>query len=453
LRTKSCIFIPPGTSLIINNRIIFTTRQILLLFLLFINGSILFSQTKVYGIEYSGGTTIIDGDISDWDTTGITTFKLHKHNTPEDIIAKVKFAWDEIHFFALFIINDQNFVKHERGNNNPRLYFNDGIELYIDSKNNSPSRMDVDDYQFLVDLEGEQTIFKGDKQRITGMDSVPKEFGTANILLNCKTMMIGTVNKFADNDSMFIAELSVAWESIGIIPKVGYKFKVDACVNDLDSLVNLREIPENQPVPKFFFSSWQRSNDFGNPAIWQEVILTGSPDFVTILSRKYSRTWLFMFFVSIIISIGIVSHLGIRIKKLKQIPTKVELRHSLLTEILQDKPVTKQRSPHDNLFNEIKLFVLDNLQHNTRPEQLADKTNMSLRQIQRIFKDELNTTPGGFIALIKLEKAAELLIKTDKNITQVAYEVGFSDSSYFAQVFKKYFNISPKEFIKANRLN
>ncbi len=410
------------------------------------------AQSKSYRIEYVSSVPVIDGDFSDWDTTGITRFKLHTNYPNNDLIAKVKFSWDEQHLFALFIVYDKYFVRHEYGNNNPRLYFNDGIELYIDAKNNSLLSMDVDDYQFLVDLLGEQTIFKGDKQRMLGKDWVPKEYGTANILLNCKTSSIGTINKFDDIDSMFVVELSVAWESMGIIPKLGYKFRLDACVNDLDSLVNLKEIPEDKPVPKFFYSSWQASNDFGQPAIWQDVVLSGSPDFITLLSRNYSKTWLFMFFLSIIISVGIIIHLYIRIKKLKEIPIKGELKKTLLAEILKRSSENVYKNPHEKLIYELKQHVISNLESNIKAEQLAEKGNMSLRQLQRVFKEELNTTPGSFITLIKLEKAAELLLDPSKNITQVAYDVGFNDSSYFTQVFKKYFNISPKEYIKKNRI-
>ena len=78
-------------------------------------------------------------------------------------------------------------------------------------------------------------------------------------------------------------------------------------------------------------------------------------------------------------------------------------------------------------------------------ETLAKELALSLRQMQRIFKDELDTTLTSFITLIKLERAAEML-KSGKNVTEAGFATGFNDSSYFSRVFKKYFGVSPSEY-------
>jgi AraC-like DNA-binding protein len=53
-----------------------------------------------------------------------------------------------------------------------------------------------------------------------------------------------------------------------------------------------------------------------------------------------------------------------------------------------------------------------------------------------------------FIREIRLRKAKDLLLSTDLNITQVAFEVGFNDPKYFTRVFSEEFNRLPRDFRK-----
>ena len=49
---------------------------------------------------------------------------------------------------------------NEKGNDNPKLYFSDAFEIYIDSKADSEQSMDLNDYQFLISISGDKTILK-----------------------------------------------------------------------------------------------------------------------------------------------------------------------------------------------------------------------------------------------------------------------------------------------------
>ena len=54
-----------------------------------------------------------------------------------------------------------------------------------------------------------------------------------------------------------------------------------------------------------------------------------------------------------------------------------------------------------------------------------------------------------FIQGLRLRKAAILLLNSeDKNISEIAYEVGFNDPNYFGKVFKTHYGMSPSEYIK-----
>jgi AraC-like DNA-binding protein len=92
-----------------------------------------------------------------------------------------------------------------------------------------------------------------------------------------------------------------------------------------------------------------------------------------------------------------------------------------------------------------KELVIQRLDEDIRPEQLAQTVAVSERQLQRMCKEVLDTTPHAFITLIKLEKASQMLHQGDLTVKEVAYAVGFSDPGYFSKVFKKYYNQSPSE--------
>ncbi len=71
---------------------------------------------------------------------------------------------------------------------------------------------------------------------------------------------------------------------------------------------------------------------------------------------------------------------------------------------------------------------------------------MSERSFQRRFKSVTGKTFKEYLNQIRLEKACQRLLSGEK-VSQVAYESGFNDPSYFSQRFKNYFGLSPTQFV------
>ncbi|KAA3661924.1 MAG: DNA-binding response regulator, partial [Calditrichaeota bacterium] len=61
-----------------------------------------------------------------------------------------------------------------------------------------------------------------------------------------------------------------------------------------------------------------------------------------------------------------------------------------------------------------------------------------------------NYTVQEFIFVVKLKRAAQLLLSSGMSVTQVCYEVGFKDPSHFSKLFKKQFGVSPKSYKDEN---
>ena len=80
--------------------------------------------------------------------------------------------------------------------------------------------------------------------------------------------------------------------------------------------------------------------------------------------------------------------------------------------------------------------------------QLAEAVLMSQMQLYRKLKALTGKTPSQFIRSYRLQKGLELLQKGELTISEIAYETGFTDPSYFSRVFHTEFGKPPSEIIK-----
>jgi signal transduction histidine kinase/ligand-binding sensor domain-containing protein/DNA-binding response OmpR family regulator len=81
-------------------------------------------------------------------------------------------------------------------------------------------------------------------------------------------------------------------------------------------------------------------------------------------------------------------------------------------------------------------------------ENLAEKVNMSVSQLNRKLNALIDQPAGQLIRSMKLQRAADLLKQNAGSVSEICYELGFSDQAYFSRAFKKQFGISPSDFRK-----
>lgn len=92
--------------------------------------------------------------------------------------------------------------------------------------------------------------------------------------------------------------------------------------------------------------------------------------------------------------------------------------------------------------------------HYAEPQSLsamARLAGMSSRTFRRAFKTATGCSPGAYLLRLRIERAALLLAQPDANVTNVALDVGFDNSSYFAQQFRKIMNMTPRAYIARQR--
>ena len=79
-------------------------------------------------------------------------------------------------------------------------------------------------------------------------------------------------------------------------------------------------------------------------------------------------------------------------------------------------------------------------------DDLAILTNLSVSSFKRKFKEVFKESPARYIKVKRLEKAAELLLKSNNRITDICFESGFNDIGHFSKSFAAYYGCSPSEY-------
>ena len=84
-------------------------------------------------------------------------------------------------------------------------------------------------------------------------------------------------------------------------------------------------------------------------------------------------------------------------------------------------------------------------------EALADDVGLSRVQLHRRVKEMTGITVGEFLRNLRMKQAAELLAKGDVSVSQVTYAVGMSNPTHFTTAFKKYYGITPTEYLAKHK--
>lgn len=93
-------------------------------------------------------------------------------------------------------------------------------------------------------------------------------------------------------------------------------------------------------------------------------------------------------------------------------------------------------------------YIRENIQEPLKLETLAKISGYSMSYFKLKFRNETGITPAEYVTLQKMEAAGHLLSGTSQSITDIAYSLGFSTSNYFSTAFRKYYQMTPREYRK-----
>lgn len=101
---------------------------------------------------------------------------------------------------------------------------------------------------------------------------------------------------------------------------------------------------------------------------------------------------------------------------------------------------------NDYSINNIIVYIDEHSSENIHVQTLADMCNMSYSNFAKCFKRTYKQSCKEYIEFVRLNKAENYLLFTNYDLNFISEETGFSDCSHLIRVFKRKYNITPKQF-------
>jgi signal transduction histidine kinase/DNA-binding response OmpR family regulator len=137
------------------------------------------------------------------------------------------------------------------------------------------------------------------------------------------------------------------------------------------------------------------------------------------------------------------------------IENRKRIKEVLTDSATASQPAQKQAAPKtntqgkdiDNEFYNRFLKIVEKELSNPElsVEELGSRLGMSRVQFYRKIKAITNYSPVELLRNIRLKRAAKMLSSSERTVSEIAYEVGFTTPSYFTKCFKDYFGESPSD--------
>lgn len=91
-------------------------------------------------------------------------------------------------------------------------------------------------------------------------------------------------------------------------------------------------------------------------------------------------------------------------------------------------------------------YIQDHYGEELTLAKIAGSANISKNECLRCFRGMIGSTPVRYIKQVRVQKAAELLMTTDRKISDIGAECGFQEMSYFAKTFRELKGCTPRSF-------
>lgn len=105
-----------------------------------------------------------------------------------------------------------------------------------------------------------------------------------------------------------------------------------------------------------------------------------------------------------------------------------------------------EKSEDEGLVRNVREYIESHLSEDITVKMLSDTAHMSVTHFSRVFKERSGFSPYEYVLNVRLNRAKELLLKTNKTVTDIAYETGFNSEANFVYCFTKNEGISPGKF-------
>lgn len=116
---------------------------------------------------------------------------------------------------------------------------------------------------------------------------------------------------------------------------------------------------------------------------------------------------------------------------------------------------TISRQVHDQgssyWFKKAKKIIDENYGKEVSTAFVAGELNVSASHLAREFRKAAGMTLGEYLRVSRIQQACQQLKKQDPDISQIAFELGFTDQSHFTKVFRRQMGITPRKYLLINK--
>lgn len=143
------------------------------------------------------------------------------------------------------------------------------------------------------------------------------------------------------------------------------------------------------------------------------------------------------------------------LKPLLQLTSLIEILDSLNEHInhkLSEITFKDERTSNQaiNRIATVRSYLLGNLEQPLSVSDLADVCNITVPSFCRWFKQSFNESFVSYLNRLRVDRACQLLIRTDQPIGEIAFETGFESISNFNRFFKRMRGASPRDYRQNN---
>ena len=133
--------------------------------------------------------------------------------------------------------------------------------------------------------------------------------------------------------------------------------------------------------------------------------------------------------------------------KLDELIGKLDGDKKIISDIIEIlRSVSSREIGTAPIIEKIKKVVKDTLADEVSLSDIADKVGISRYYMCHLFKKVTGITVTDYKNELKLTKAKDMLLHTDKKVSDIAYECGFGSSSYFSKIFSESEHILPSQY-------
>jgi transcriptional regulator GlxA family with amidase domain len=132
---------------------------------------------------------------------------------------------------------------------------------------------------------------------------------------------------------------------------------------------------------------------------------------------------------------------------------------NLVNRICEQQLTDRVRNPHDRqrlplrarlgVQNEKVLSIIEMMEANLSEPlsliEIAEDADLSRRQVERLFRQEMGRSPARYYLEIRLERARHLLVQSSMPVVEVAVACGFVSASHFSKCYREIYNRTPQQ--------